>query len=163
MGQNKDSEDIHRLIFCIRRNDIMPEHSNVYTALKDETIKVTVDEMRNALPKFGSLDELKEFISELDTATLEYMVRGLGLTWNPTYHEGIHRMRLALALQKFVFPGEFRSEDKKKKSRYGNLPTEELFNLANRSGIEWMKTDNEVINRVRIITALKNSGKQLDS
>jgi hypothetical protein len=135
----------------------------VYTALSEQDIKnlesVDAEEIKSAMPTFENLDELKEFIKDIDTATLEYMATGLGLDWNPTYHQNIHRMRVAMAMQKHFFPELFQpKESKKKKAKYGDHDTDSLFSLAEEKKIEVKRSGNEPIDRMRVIMELKKAG-----
>ncbi|MNH11750.1 hypothetical protein D3C73_1353410 [compost metagenome] len=107
------------------------------------------------MPEFKKIEELKEFIRDIDTPTLEYMVRGLKLTWKPTNNISIHRMRVAMALQAFYFPELFKPKDPKKKGKYGDLSTEELTTMAAEHKLEVPQSGNEPIDRMRLIMALK--------
>ncbi|AGY47000.1 hypothetical protein CampHawk_122 [Bacillus phage CampHawk] len=139
------------------------EDQEVYTALTEEDFanleEVTEEEIKEGLPEFKELDELKDFIKDLDTNTLEFMAAGLGLTWNPTYHKNIHRMRVAMSLQRYFFPEKFKKTPKETKAKYGDYSTDELFKMAEKNGIEVKRKGNEKIDRLQVINKLKKSGQ----
>lgn len=135
----------------------------VYTALTAEDMKnlesVDPDEIKSAFPEFEDIDELKEFIKDIDTPTLEYLATGLGLEWNPTYHKNIHRMRIAMEIQKHFFPELFKPKDKKgKKAKYGDYDTDTLFKMAEDGKVEVKRSGNDPIDRMRVIMKLKDAG-----
>jgi len=134
----------------------------VYTALSAEDMEnlqnITPEEIEAAFPKFDTIDELKDFMKDIDTSTLEYMATGLGLDWKPTYHPNIHRMRISMAIQKHYFPELFKPKEAKKKAKYGDFSTDELFEMAQQNDIEVKKSGNEPIDRMRVIMKLKESG-----
>lgn len=140
----------------------------IYTALTEADMKslesVTAEEIRSAFPEeFESNDELKEFIKDIDTPTLEYLATGLGLEWNPTYHANIHRMRIAMTIQKYFFPELFvPKEAKKKKAKYGDHDTDELFSIAKEANLEVKRSGNDPIDRMRVIMKLKEEGILVD-
>lgn len=131
----------------------------IYSTVDDEDIDLTPEEVRASMPDFETLDELKEFIKDLDTPTLEYLAKGLGLEWTPTYHPNIHRMRIAMAMHRYFFPELFKpKETKKKKAKYGDYSTEQLFKMAKEHGITVKKSGSEPIDRMRVIMELKKAG-----
>jgi hypothetical protein len=140
----------------------------VYTALSEEDMKNLEDpsvaeEIKSEFPEFENIDELKEFIKDIDTPTLEYMATGMGLEWNPTYHANIHRMRIAMAIQKHFFPELFQpKESKKKKAKYGDYSTDDLFSIAEEGKIEVKRSGNDPIDRMRVIMKLKEQGILVD-
>lgn len=135
------------------------EEKPFYSALGDEEVKASAEQIKESMPDFETLDELKEFIKDLDTPTLEYMARGLGLDWTPTFNASIHRMRVAMEMHKFFFPEQFQpKEPKKKKGKYGDLSTEKLFEMVDERNLIVEKSGNEPIDRMRAIMALKTVG-----
>lgn len=134
----------------------------VYTALSEEDMESLAEadpkEIEESFPKFESLEELKEVISDLDTTTLEYLATGMQLEWNPTYHKNIHRMRIAVAIQKHFFPEKFKKTPKENKAKYGDYSTDELFKMAEENNIEVKRSGNEKIDRLQVITKLKKDG-----
>ncbi|QPX71686.1 capsid and scaffold protein [Bacillus phage SP8] len=138
------------------------EKQEIYTALTEEDIAnledVTEEDIKDTIPEFDTLEELKDFIKDLDTTTLEFVATALGLTWNPTYHKNIHRMRVAMALQKHFFPEKFKKTPKEPKAKYGDYSTDELFKMAEESGIEVKRKGNEKIDRLQVINKLKKAG-----
>lgn len=135
------------------------DKSVVYTTVDESDLEgVSKEEILESIPKFKDLQDLKNFIKDIDTPTLEFMARGIGLTWSPTYHASIHRMRIALAMQRYFFPELFVPKESGNKSKYGNYTTADLEKLAKENKVKWSKTSNERINRMKLITALKSSG-----
>ena len=130
-----------------------------YSALGDEEIQATPQELEEALPDFETLDELKEFIKDIDTPTLEYFAKGLKLDWTPTHHAAIHRMRVAQSMHRHFFPEQFKPKgDKKKKGKFGDLSTDQLFDMVKENKLNVKKSGNEPIDRMRAIMALKTVG-----
>lgn len=140
------------------------DKEEVYTALSEEDManlqEVDPEEIKSAFPEFEDNDELKAFIKDIDTPTLEYLATGLGLEWNPTYHQNIHRMRIAMAIQKHFFPELFQpKESKKKKAKYGDYDTEALYKMVEENKLEIAdRSGNDPIDRMRAISALKKAG-----
>lgn len=135
-----------------------------YSALPPgEKITATPEEIAAEMPTFKNLDELKEFIKDIDTPTLEYMARGLGMTWNGTDNPAIHRMRIAQAWHRHFFPDMFKpKEDKKKKAKFGDYTTEHLYGLVTEHKLNVKRSGNEPIDRMRAIQALKTVGVLTD-
>jgi hypothetical protein len=127
-----------------------------------DDVATTPEEMLELMPDFedsvDGLDEFKDFFKDLDTPTAEYIARALGLDWKPTDHENIHRMRVSLAIQHHLFPSQFKPKEKKKKAKYGDLTTKQLFSLASEHKLSVKKTNNEPIDRMRAIMELKKAG-----
>lgn len=137
--------------------------NEVFTALTEDAMKeletVDPESIKATLPDFESVDEVKEFIKDIDTPTLEYIATALGLEWRPTYHANIHRMRIAMELKRYFFPEEFKPKsERKKKAKYGDFDTETLFDMLKEHDIEVKKTGNEPIDRMKAIMELKKSG-----
>ena len=116
------------------------------------------DDVRSAMPDFANLDELKEFIKDIDTPLLEYLATGLGCTWNPTDNPQIHRMRVALSMHHYFFPELFVPKESKKKGKYGDRTDEQLAAMAEEHKVKWDVSTHAPINRMRLIMALKKSG-----
>jgi hypothetical protein len=134
-----------------------------YSALGEEEIKATPEELAEALPEFETLDELKEFIKDIDTPTLEYFAKGLKLEWTGTYHASIHRMRIAQSMHRHFFPDQFKPKgDSKKKGKFGDLTTDKLFEMITERKLNVKKSGNEPIDRMRAIMALKTVGALAD-
>jgi len=121
---------------------------------------VDPEAVKAAMPEFESLDEFKEFFKDIDTPTAEYLARGLGATWNESPHAQINRMRVSMAMQRVLFPDQFQPKEteKKRKAKYGDHGTEELFELAKKHKVKFDKSGNEPIDRMRVIMALKKAG-----
>lgn len=137
------------------------DHDKIYTALEgEEDVKISKEEVMKSLPDFKEFKDLKDFIKDLDTGTLEYIAKGLELSWTPTYHANIHRMRVAMALHRHFFPERFQPKEPKKKARFSDLTTEQLLQIAKEHGLKVDTTDNDHINRMRVIMALKQEGQE---
>ena len=117
---------------------------------KDVTL-ATPEDMRETLPQFKDVEDLKEFVSNLDTFSLEYIVKSLHLPLNPTSHSGIHRMRLSLALQKYMFPP---LPNNTKAKVYNRLSDDTLYMIAEDLKLAFDKTNNPIIDRMHIIASL---------
>lgn len=121
---------------------------------------LTLEEAKESFPKFDALEDLKAFIKDIDTPTLEFMATSLGCTWDHTNHPSIERMRIAQALHRAYFPDLFKKSDKKKskKAKYGDYSTKQLFSMALEHGMKIPKSGHEPIDRMRAIMALKDKG-----
>jgi len=161
-GQYSDIVSVIDLDAEITETEEEFDKDTIYSTVSDDEVDLTPDEVLESMPEFENLDELKEFIKDLDTPTLEYLAKGLKLKWTPTYHGNIHRMRIAMAMHRYFFPDLFKPTDaKKKKAKYADYSTEDLEVMAKEAKVEYKESDNEAINRMRVIMALKESG-QLD-
>lgn len=159
LSDDEWEETTNRVVTEDDEEDTEVDKDSVYSALSDDVVDITPEEVKESMPEFTELDELKEFIKDLDTPTLEYLAKGLGLTWKPTYHANIHRMRVAMEMQRYFFPELFVPKDnKKKKAKYGDLSTEELFSKADELKLDYKKSGNEAIDRMRVIMTLKDAG-----
>jgi hypothetical protein len=139
------------------------DKSATYSALGDEEVTASADDIRASMPEFAEgkagLEELKEFIKDIDTPTLEYLAKGLGLEWLPTYHANIHRMRIAQAMHSHFFPELFKpKESSKKKGKFGDLTTERLYAMVDERKLNVKRSGHEPIDRMRAIQALKMVG-----
>lgn len=135
------------------------EFEKGYPVKKADEVELTPEEMAENMPEFENLDELKDFIKHLDTATMEYIAKSLHLEWKATDNPSIHRMRVAMSLHNYYFPNTYKPKttETKKKAKYGDLESKELYKMAREHSIRWKKTDNESINRMRVIMALKKA------
>lgn len=133
------------------------EDEGNYSAL-DEDEEVDAEEVKSLMPDFESLDELKSFIKDIDTPTLEYMAKGLGLTWKPTDHKNIHRMRVAMSMHEHFFPAKKKSKaESAKGGKYKDYSTDDLKKLLEDNNIEYKEYEDESITRMRMIMALKKN------
>lgn len=124
-----------------------------------DDVTITPEEMEKDMPEFEDIKEFKDYFRELDDYTAEYMARALNLEWKPTDKPQIHRMRISMAIQRHLFPELFKpKETSSKKSKYGDYSTDELVTMAKENKVGWKETDNEPINRMRVIQALKKEG-----
>lgn len=138
----------------------VPEDEDQEDEHEGDNPDVTPAEIMDAMGTFDTLDELKEFIKDVDTPTLEYMAKGLQLHWEPTSNQPIYRMRIAMALHRHFFPEQFKPSEgtKKKKAKYGDFSTKDLAKMARENKVQYKKTGNDAIDRMRLIMALKQSG-----
>lgn len=122
--------------------------------------EVTKQEVLASLPAFQDLEELKEFIKDIDTPTLEFIATTLGCEWKKDDNKPIERMRMAMSLHRYFFPELFKAneEGKKKKAKYADMSTDDLFGIAADNNIDVQVSDHEAINRMRVIMALKGAG-----
>lgn len=112
-------------------------------------------------PEVGSFKDkkaLQKYYKKLTTAHLEQWVELEGIQSNvkPTDHEGIYRMRLAMAILYLHFP---KQSTKKSKSKYAKYSTEQLVEMATKAGLEIKdsKGDNRILRMYAIMT-LRNAG-----
>lgn len=158
-SDEEDTEDIDPEDMEDEDEEDKGSSEGFYTALGDEEIQSTPEEIKESLPEFESLDELKKFIKDIDTPTLEYFAKGLNLEWAPTHNKAIHRMRIAQAFHRYFFPELFKpKEDKKKKGKFGDFSTERLYEMVEERKLNVKRSGNEPIDRMRAIHALKTVG-----
>ncbi len=126
---------------------------------QEEAPGMTIEEARNTFPKFDTLDALKEFITDMDTPTLEYMLTSLGGTWDKHDNPAINRMRIAQGLHRVYFPQLFKPTSKsKKKAKYGDFTTEQLKQMSASHKLVVPLSGHEPIDRMRLIMTLKAGG-----
>ncbi|AYP68624.1 hypothetical protein EalM132_00112 [Exiguobacterium phage vB_EalM-132] len=134
------------------------EEEEPYSAL-EEDVEIDEEAVRESMPEeFESLDELKEFIKDMDTATLEYMAVGLKLSWKPTEHKNIHRMRIAMAFHNHYFPKKEtanKANATSKGGKYKDYSTEDLEKLLKDNDVEYKTYEDENIHRMRLVMAAK--------
>jgi hypothetical protein len=136
------------------------EEPQMISYVRDEDIMNTKEEILEQLPEFKTLKEFKDWYKDIDTQTVEYFAKAIGLTWTATEHANIHRMRISMAMQRFFFPEMFKpKEGKKKKAKYGDLSTDDLFKMVTANKLDVKKTNNVPIDRMNAIMALKKAGK----
>ena len=133
--------------------------TTVYTALSDEDFSSLADttesDFRNTLPEFSNLAEFKQFVADLDTKSLEYLARGLGVTWTATYHKHIHRMRISMALRKHLMEPLIQVPSGKR-AKYADMTNEELVATAVKYGITAQPVSTP-LDRIQIISSLNQS------
>lgn len=115
-------------------------------------------EIEASMPKFKDLAELKSFIKDIDTPTLEYLAHGVGCTWDATENAQIYRMRIAQSMHRHYFPELFTPKESKKKGKYGDLTDDKLAAMAEQHKVTWSVSAHAPINRMRLIMALKEAG-----
>jgi len=121
---------------------------------------VSIEELVSTVPH-ETLDELKGFIKDIDTDTLEFIANTVGAKWSTHANAPINRMRIAMALKTYFFPELFAPKEesgKKKKPKYADLTTERLLEMAKSGNLEIQKTGHPPIDRMKAIVALKNAG-----
>ena len=108
-------------------------------------------------PAVGSFSEhkaLKKAIKKLSDVQLIEWATLSGLTWKPSEHEAINRMRVAMAINELHFP----KERKASKSKYSGYTTEQLVAMASEANVEYKPTEDTKILRMRAIMALREAG-----
>lgn len=130
--------------------------TTVYTALDDEdftSLSTTPEsDFRSSLPEFNNLSDFKQFVADLDTKSLEYLARGLGITWTATYHKHIHRMRISMALRKHLMDPILKVPSGKR-AKYAEMTNEELVAIAISYGLT-ANPVNTPLDRIQIISSL---------
>ncbi|AGR46816.1 hypothetical protein SHANETTE_145 [Bacillus phage Shanette] len=151
------AKEVEEEVGTVEEEDDEPQPINY---VRTEDIVNTKEEILEAIPEFKALKEFKDWYKDIDTQTVEYFAKALGLTWTETEHANIHRMRISMAMQRFFFPEMFKpKEGKKKKAKYGDLSTEDLFKMVAANKLDVKKTNNNPIDRMNAIMALKKAGK----
>lgn len=116
----------------------------------------------DSLPEFADHEEVKEFVKDLDTNTLEHITKALGAEWEPCpANASIERMRIAMAFKGHFFPETLptkKAGGKKKPAKYGDFSTESLAKLAKDNGVKHRVTGQDAIDRMNLIQALKSAG-----
>jgi len=106
------------------------------------------------LGHFSDQKALKKHIKKMSDSDLEQWAIHLGLTWKPSEHIAINRMRVAMAVNGHMFPKEAKSS----KSKYSGYTTEQLVVMATESNVEYKPTEDSKILRMRVIMSLREAG-----
>jgi len=110
--------------------------------------------------EFESVEEIKEMIKALDNVAVYAWAEDLGLEIPEFEHEGIKRMRVAMAIKEFYFPTP-KKEKAPTTSPWADYTTAELEKLAKSNKLKFRKVENnDSIKRMWIIKALKDAGVQ---
>lgn len=122
----------------------------------------TEDDVELDYPEVGdfeSVDEIKKFVKELSNDQLEEWLELEGVEHNPSDHEAINRMRMAVAIRAVHFPESVAKSKPKKKSKYADYSLEDLVQIAldNDVAVRDAKGD-ERIERMYTIMALREAG-----
>lgn len=105
---------------------------------------------------YDTIESLWMDIEEMDEKQVVTLAKQLNVTWNEDSHSGINRMRACMAIRKAMFPGQKRP--KKSKSPYVGLTLAELRELAEEHNLTWRQSDNERIEKMWLVHALKQAG-----
>ena len=126
----------------------------------EATGDVTIEELSSTVPH-ETLEELKGFIKDIDTDTLEFIATTLSADWSRHENAPINRMRVAMSIQRYFFPELFSPKEesgKKKKAKYADLSNEKLFEMAKAGKVAVETTGHAPIDRMRVIVGLKAAG-----
>lgn len=103
--------------------------------------------------------ELGKAVTNFTVDALVTMVKNVdGNTWDSIKNAPIRKMRLIMELKKQYFPDEVRQAAPAKVSPWKAITTEVLKKAAKKQKISWTECNNDSINRMRIIMALKKKG-----
>ena len=107
--------------------------------------------------------ELGKAVTNFTVDALVTMVKNVdGNTWDSIKNAPIRKMRLIMELKKQYFPDEVRQAAPAKVSPWKAITTEVLKKAAKKQKVSWTECDNDSINRMRIIMALKKKGVQTE-
>jgi len=108
--------------------------------------------------------ELGKAVTNFTVDALVIMVKNVdGNTWDSIKNAPIRKMRLIMELKKQYFPDEVRQAAPAKVSPWKAITTEVLKKAAKKQKVSWTECDNDSINRMRIIMALKKKGVQAEN
>lgn len=108
------------------------------------------------LTGYDTIESLWVDIEEMDEKQVVALAKQLNVTWKEDAHSGINRMRACMAIRNAMFPGQKRP--KKAKSPYLGVPIAELRELAKAHNLTWRQSDNERIEKMWLVHALKEAG-----
>ena len=107
--------------------------------------------------------ELGKAVTNFTVDALVTMVKNVdGNTWDSIKNAPIRKMRLIMELKKQYFPDEVRQAAPAKVSPWKAITNEALKKAAKKQKVSWTECDNDSINRMRIIMALKKKGVQAE-
>lgn len=108
--------------------------------------------------EFESVEEIKEMIKSLPSDGVYAWAEDLGLEIPDFEHEGIKRMRAAMAIKEYYFPTP-KKEKAPTTSPWINYSTAELEKLVKSNKLKARKVENnDAIKRMWLIKALKDAG-----
>ena len=108
--------------------------------------------------EFESVEEIKEMIKSLPNDGVYAWAENLGLEIPDFEHEGIKRMRTAMAIKEYYFPTP-KKEKAPTTSPWINYSTSELEKLVKSNKLKARKVEtNDSIKRMWLIKALKDAG-----
>lgn len=108
--------------------------------------------------EFESVEEIKEMIKSLPSDGVYAWAEDLGLEIPEFEHEGIKRMRTAMAIKEYYFPTP-KKEKAQTTSPWINYSTAELEKLVKSNKLKARKVENhDSIKRMWLIKALKDAG-----
>lgn len=113
----------------------------------------TIEEIKSI--KFDNIEEMAEVLKGLSADEVIGLAKLLGLKWEENDNVRINRMRASIAIRKHFFPGQRRP---KKVSPWKKFSIEELIKIAESHGLQWRRSENYKINRMRVTMALKKAG-----
>jgi len=133
----------------------------VITTIKTGTAEDIAEVEKNVVDM--NAYELGKAVTNFTLDALVTMVKNVdGNTWDSIKNAPIRKMRLIMELKKQYFPDEVRQSAPAKVSPWKAITTEVLKKAAKKQKISWTECDNDSINRMRIIMALKKKGVQAE-
>lgn len=133
----------------------------VITTIKTGTAEDIAEVEKNVVDM--NAYELGKAVTNFTLDALVTMVKNVdGNTWDSIKNAPIRKMRLIMELKKQYFPDEVRQSAPAKVSPWKAITTEVLKKTAKKQKVSWTECDNDSINRMRIIMALKKKGVQAE-
>jgi hypothetical protein len=105
--------------------------------------------------EFTDIEEFAMVMKNMAGEEVISLAKELELEWKEDKNKGINRMRASMALREHFFPGQRRP--KAPKSPWKKFEYKELEKIANENELVWTKTEDEKINRMWVIHALKEA------
>jgi hypothetical protein len=118
---------------------------------KEETDKEEAEDL-----EFTDIEEFAMVMKGMSGTEVVGLAKDLGLEWTENENKGINRMRASMALREHFFPGQRRP--KAPKSPWKKFEYSELEKIAKENDLTWTQTEDEKINRMWVIHALKEAG-----
>lgn len=123
----------------------------------DETPENASEDVEDIeIPSFNDIVEFSEVMKSLGGKKIVALAKKLDLEWTEHEKLSVQTMRASIALRKHFFPGQRRP--KRKKSPWKRIPYQDLKKLALENNLTWTETEDERINRMWVINALKRAG-----
>jgi hypothetical protein len=133
----------------------------VITTIKTGTAEDIAEVEKNVVDM--NAYELGKAVTNFTLDALVTMVKNVdGNTWDSIKNAPIRKMRLIMELKKQYFPDEVRQSAPAKVSPWKAITTEVLKKVAKKQKVSWIECNNDSINRMRIIMALKKKGVQAE-
>jgi hypothetical protein len=104
---------------------------------------------------FTDIEEFAVVMKGMSGEEVITLAKELNLEWTENDNKGINRMRASMALREHFFPGQKRP--KAPKSPWKKFEYKELEKIAKENNLTWTQTEDEKINRMWVIHALKEA------